>query len=52
MIIPLSGIGIEIGTADGIIIIAESQPEGKKRMHVRDFLSVHKLVTVSQFKKN
>ena len=51
IIVRLSDIGIEVGTADGIIIITELQPEGKKRMHVRNFLSGYKLVTGSQFTK-
>jgi len=51
IIVRLSDIGIEVGTADGVIIITELQPEGKKRMHVRNFLSGHKLVTGSQFTK-
>ena len=51
IIVRLSNIGIEVGTADGVIIITELQPEGKKRMHVRNFLSGHKLVTGSQFTK-
>ena len=51
IIVRFSDIGIEVGTADGIIIITELQPEGKKRMHVRNFLSGYKLVTGSQFTK-
>ena len=51
IIVRFSDIGIEVGTADGIIIITELQPEGKKQMHVRNFLSGHKLVTGSQFTK-
>ena len=49
IIVRLSNIGIEVGTADGIIIITELQPEGKKRMHVKNFLSGHKLVTGTPF---
>jgi methionyl-tRNA formyltransferase len=51
IIFRLSDIGIEVGTANGIIIITELQPEGKKRMHVKSFLSGHKLVTGRQFTK-
>ena len=51
MIVRLSDIGIEVGTADGIITITELQPEGKKKMHARNFFFFLKLATGSQFTK-
>lgn len=37
----LSDYGIEVGTSEDRLIITELQPEGKKRMSVRDFLHGH-----------
>jgi methionyl-tRNA formyltransferase len=34
---------IEVGTGEGSLLIREVQPEGKRRMSVRDFLSGHRV---------
>jgi len=39
--------GIDVATADGILRITELQPEGKRRMPVRDFLNAHDLTDTS-----
>lgn len=41
--------GIEIGTADGRLIVTELQPEGKKRMSAQEFLAGHSVQPGDRF---
>ncbi len=40
---------IEVGTGEGSLLIREIQPEGKRRMSVRDFLSGHRVTVGTVF---
>ncbi len=40
---------IEVATGDGSLLLREVQPEGKRRMSVRDFLAGHKIKTGTIF---
>jgi methionyl-tRNA formyltransferase len=40
---------LRIGTGDGLLELVEVQPEGKRRMGVRDFLAGHRLVAGDRF---
>ena len=51
VILRISGHGIEVGTQKERIVITEIQPEGKKRMDVKNFLAGHKLITGNKFSK-
>ncbi len=51
VIVRISEQGIEVGTQNERIVIAELQPEGKKRMDIKSFLAGHKLIIGSKFFK-